>query len=52
MIERDTIILVGVIISILGLILAYKQYKEQKELNALQKEIHIHELDEIKHNAV
>ncbi len=46
-IERETLILAGVIISLLGLWLAYHQYREQKEINALQKQIHQHELDQI-----
>lgn len=46
-VERDTMILIGIVISGLGLWLAYHQYKEQKEINALQKQIHQHELDQI-----
>jgi hypothetical protein len=49
-IRYQTLIFVGIVVSILGLILAYKQFKEQKELNAIQKQINLHELDQIKHN--
>lgn len=46
-IERDTFIFIGIVISALGLWLAYHQYREQKEINALQKQLHEHELDKI-----
>jgi len=50
-VEKETLILVGIIISLLGLFLAYRQYKEQREIWQLQKELTQHELDKIKHQA-
>lgn len=47
--EKETLILIGIIVSIIGLWLAYRQYNEQKEIWVLQKQIHEHELQQI-HN--
>lgn len=46
-IEKETLIFIGIIISLLGLFLAYRQYQEQKEIWALQKQIHRHEVEQI-----
>jgi len=45
--EREVLILIGIFISALGLWLAWHQFKEQKEINELQRQIHQHELDKI-----
>ncbi len=50
--DNNVLFAVSVIVGMLTLVIMYLQYKDNKELKAIEKELKLHELDNIKHNTL